>query len=715
MASLTKVKINNIDTSIEYFADPLLLLNFGSTLANTDIGFIFNRDGGISSNVALYWDETRDRISVAYTTTTGLPNGNIALSSYANIAAAWYFGNIAGGTTGNVFISANVLPTGNAVYNFGSPTARWNVGYFAATTLDLGGSQISVDPTNGFKFTVGGTGTPIYLASNGAISGTTLSSATTLTVGTSAAIGTTLGVGTNITAGGYINAAGNILSTGGVFNALTVNGNESVTGYVNVTGNVLAAVFNGGQVAVSGLINTAGNVLATAGTFNALTVNGNESVTGYLNVTGNILGAVGTLSGLTVNGNETVTGFLNVTGNILATTVDTGGIETTGVVYANSTLLSTSTTSGALQVAGGTGIAGNLNIGTVGAVSGQFHTIRGNITQSTSGGAVYFNTAGNVMAAVGQFGSINSTGYINTSGNISTAQLNAGQINTTGNVLATAGTFNALTVNGNESVTGYLNVTGNVMAAVVTASQFNTPGNILSAGAVHNALTVNGNETITGYLNVTGNVMAAVVTASQFNTAGNILSAGAVHNALTVNGNESVTGYLNVSGNVLATRVDTTVLGATGVIWANSTTDTTSTTTGAIVIPTGGLSVGGNAYVGHNLYVGTLSPAIGATLPGLVITAIEADPLYVQIAEQNLDNRGSTDYAAYASDSLGGVAGWVDMGFTGNAFSDATYTITKPHDGYLFVRPNATFGGNLVLATSETGVYNDVIIGLVAS
>jgi hypothetical protein len=469
MASLTKVKINNIDTSIEYFADPLLLLNFGSTLANTDIGFIFNRDGGISSNVALYWDETRDRISVAYTTTTGLPNGNIALSSYANIAAAWYFGNIAGGTTGNVFISANVLPTGNAVYNFGSPTARWNVGYFAATTLDLGGSQISVDPTNGFKFTVGGTGTPIYLASNGAISGTTLSSATTLTVGTSAAIGTTLGVGTNITAGGYINAAGNILSTGGVFNALTVNGNESVTGYVNVTGNVLAAVFNGGQVAVSGLINTAGNVLATAGTFNALTVNGNESVTGYLNVTGNILATQATFNGITG------TGYFNTTGNISTAQLNAGQINTTGNIVA---------TSGIYNYLD---VNGNVDLGLVGAISGSWIGIRGNITQTSSGGAVY--------------------------------------INTTGNVIAAGGIYNALTVNGNESVTGYLNVTGNVMAAVVTASQFNTPGNVLATAGTFNAVTVN------GVLNATGN----------------ILSTGAIHNLLTVNGNATI-GAASVAG-----------------------------------------------------------------------------------------------------------------------------------------------------------------------
>jgi hypothetical protein len=47
----------------------------------------------------------------------------------------------------------------------------------------------------------------------------------------------------------------------------------------------------------------------------------------------------------------------------------------------------------------GLSVFGNTRIGLTGAVSGQFHTIVGNITQTSSGGAVYFNTTGNVLAA----------------------------------------------------------------------------------------------------------------------------------------------------------------------------------------------------------------------------------------------------------------------------------------------------------------------------
>ena len=59
--------------------------------------------------------------------------------------------------------------------------------------------------------------------------------------------------------------------------------------------------------------------------------------------------------------------------------------------------------------------------------------------------------------------------------------LTASQINTTGNVLAQAGTFNGLTVNGNESVTGYLNVTGNVLASNFVGGAVNVSGNVLAS------------------------------------------------------------------------------------------------------------------------------------------------------------------------------------------------------------------------------------------
>ena len=84
-------------------------------------------------------------------------------------------------------------------------------------------------------------------------------------------------------------------------------------------------------------------------------------------------------------------------------------------------------------LATGLSVFGNARIGLAGAVSGQFHSVVGNITQTSSGGAVYINTTGNVLAA----------------------SVSASQINTTGNVLAAGAVINALTVTGAKVESGY--------------------------------------------------------------------------------------------------------------------------------------------------------------------------------------------------------------------------------------------------------------------
>ena len=77
------------------------------------------------------------------------------------------------------------------------------------------------------------------------------------------------------------------------------------------------------------------------------------------------------------------TGLINTSGNIICSVLDAGSIECTGIVYANSTAQSTSTTTGALEVAGGVGIVGNLNVGD-GTLAGGTHVFQGNINPFAS-------------------------------------------------------------------------------------------------------------------------------------------------------------------------------------------------------------------------------------------------------------------------------------------------------------------------------------------
>lgn len=153
----------------------------------------------------------------------------------------------------------------------------------------------------------------------------------------------------------------------------------------------------------------------------------------------------------------------------------------------------------------------------------------------------FINTSANISAAVGLFGGVTTTGYINAGGNVSTPQLNAGQINTTGNVLATAGVFNALTVNGNESVTGYLNVGSNIMAAAAT----------------FNSSQINGNQSVTGYLNVSGNVLASAGTLNTLaiNSSTNANESTGSSGALQIKGGVSIAKDLWIGGNVYASNI----------------------------------------------------------------------------------------------------------------------------------------------------------------
>ena len=95
--------------------------------------------------------------------------------------------------------------------------------------------------------------------------------------------------------------------------------------------------------------------------------------------------AVQTISNktLTAIGNISSTGIINTTGNIICSVLDAGSIECTGIVYANSTAQSTSTSTGALEVLGGVGIVGNLNVGD-GTLAGGTHKFQGNIVPFTS-------------------------------------------------------------------------------------------------------------------------------------------------------------------------------------------------------------------------------------------------------------------------------------------------------------------------------------------
>ena len=84
---------------------------------------------------------------------------------------------------------------------------------------------------------------------------------------------------------------------------------------------------------------------------------------------------------------------------------------------------------------------------------------------------------------------------------------------------------------------------------------------------------------------------------------------------------------------------------------------------------------------------------------------------YVQTYIFNGTNgaNSSADMVAYPDNGLDS-SGWIDMGITSSAFSQAAYSVTGANEGYIFMSAPAGAGktGNLVIATDSTGTANAI-------
>ena len=105
-----------------------------------------------------------------------------------------------------------------------------------------------------------------------------------------------------------------------------------------------------------------------------------------------------------------------------------------------------------------------------------------------------------------------------------------------------------------------------------------------------------------GFINTSGNVSAATVIAGQFNTTGNLVA------SQVSTGTLNATGLINTLGNISASRINADTLAATGTIWANAATDTSSLTTGALIVA-GGAAVGKTMWVGEGMRINSTQAA----------------------------------------------------------------------------------------------------------
>jgi hypothetical protein len=223
------------------------------------------------------------------------------------------------------------------------------------------------------------------------------------------------------------------------------------------------------------------------------------------------------------------TGSLIFPDNTVQTTAYTGGSSYSNVqvatylpTYAGTVSASLVNSSGNI-LSTGLSVFGNTRIGLAGAVSGQFHSVVGNITQTSSGGAVYINTTGNVLAAAVVAGAVTSTGTVtgvgvtstgvvavNSSSGVTTNQTTFPLVNTTATTINFGGAATTLNMGAATVAVSVGSGAGNITAGNITATSLattGTGGNISGVGAIVSSgnltlqagtVTVGGNLTITG-------------------------------------------------------------------------------------------------------------------------------------------------------------------------------------------------------------------------
>lgn len=265
--ALTRPTAIQVNTIKQQIVDPITVLNQGATVANIDVGFLMNRNAGVKANVAFYWSESGNTFVSGYTSSGGVTNSNVALTSYANLAAGGVTVTpsialesttpttgalVVNGGVGisgqlnvgaNVTVTGSILPSANVTYDLGSPTQRWKSLWISGSTIYIGNTTISTAN--------GGISVPGPITTTGDVVATG-----NITLGGLAinSTGSILEVEGQITTTGNINTTNvittNVITTGNV----TTNGNLQVVGTIQTDQNVQVAgeLTTGGNVVVNG-------------------------------------------------------------------------------------------------------------------------------------------------------------------------------------------------------------------------------------------------------------------------------------------------------------------------------------------------------------------------------------------------------------------------------------------------------------------------------
>jgi hypothetical protein len=515
-----------------------------------------------------------------------------------------------------------------------------------------------------------------------------------------------------------IKAGNTTIVSGTVTNALTVGTTLNVTGAATFSSTTLTS----GVATVNGNLVAASSTASTNTTTGALVVVGGAGVSGAINAGGNI----------SIGG--TNPGFITAAGSNKDLIIDPdgpGNIILSGVTYVNYPTVSSSTTTGALVVSGGTGIAGAINAGSTLTVSGATQlsstlnvtntaTVNGNLvaasgtasTNTTTGALVVSGGAGvsgslyiggavlSANSAVGFFSSINNTP-------IGTLTPSTAVFTTTSTSTAQATNFSS----GNAQITGG-SISGltNLASGTSVATNFST-GNAQITGGSISGLTnlASGTSVATNFstsnAQITGGTISGLTalnvtteTATNFATGNAVITGGSV--------NSTPIGAGTANTGAFTTLTNSGVHISNGNVVAAATTVSTSTNTGALVV-NGGVGVAGDVNIGGNLKVSGTLTYINTTTE--LVGGIEI------VAGNLVANSGtaSTNTTTGALTVIGGVgvSGSINAGSV-SKFSDPTQNTgantgaLQVTNGGAYIAGNLYVGGNINLSTSNINVIS---------
>ena len=521
----------------------------------------------VSANSALNALTVNNSITVG--TTLGVV-GNITGSS------ASFNGNL---TTGNLlvqnFVSGNLIPSSNVLYDLGSLTNKWNDLYLAGDSIYLGdivltsnvnGLSIS-GPAIAQSFSATGNVTGAALTANGSITaGTTLQAQggiqatpignVTASTGQFTDVSATGNVtGAALTANGSITAGTTLQAQGGI-QATPIGNVTASTGQfttVSATGNI-----TGAALTANGSI-TAGTTLQAQGGIQATPIGNVTPSTGQftsIDTSGNV-----TSDGITVNNSATVGTTLAVSGN-----TSVGNLRTAGTILITNTQNSVGANTGALIVQGGASfekdvhVLGNVYTTNLIAINANTLSVTDPLLYLTATNAYPYNfDIGFYSHFVGGVGNVyQHTGFVRDVddgvwklfsnvaaeptitidfANALYDRIQTGGLTSLGSIIGNSSisifgnaVVGNLSVNNIASISSTLVASGGIQDTPIgnvtpSTGQFTTINS--SGNTTVSAITVNGSATIGGTLGVVGNIVAPYFVGNfSGNITGNITAAG---------------------------------------------------------------------------------------------------------------------------------------------------------------------------------------------